>query len=72
MNLNVDALEGSFDSVAPRGDEPMDVFYGRLFAVAPAVRPLFTGTAGRASCVGAPDYQRMPGRRSRTWRVTGG
>ena len=44
MNLNIDALEASFDNVAPRGDELMDVFYGRLFAVAPAVRRLFTGT----------------------------
>jgi nitric oxide dioxygenase len=43
MNLNIDALEASFDNVARRGDELMDVFYGRLFAVAPAVRPLFTG-----------------------------
>ena len=44
MHLNIDALEASFDHVAPRGDELMDVFYGRLFTVAPAVRPLFTGT----------------------------
>jgi nitric oxide dioxygenase len=43
MNLNIDAIEASFDNVARRGDELMDVFYGRLFAVAPAVRPLFTG-----------------------------
>ena len=44
MNLNIDALEASFDHVAPRGDELMDVFYARLFAVAPGVRPLFAGT----------------------------
>lgn len=44
MNLDLDALEESFDLVAPRGDELMDVFYARLFAVAPAVRPLFAGT----------------------------
>jgi hemoglobin-like flavoprotein len=44
MNLNIDALEASFDSVAPRGDELVEVFYRRLFAVAPAVRPLFAGT----------------------------
>ena len=44
MILNIDALEASFDRVAPRGDELVDVFYGRLFAVAPAVRPLFAGT----------------------------
>jgi len=44
MNLNIDALEASFDNVAPRGDELVEVFYERLFDVAPAVRPLFTGT----------------------------
>ena len=36
MNLNLDALETSFDHIAPRGDELMDVFYARLFAAAPA------------------------------------
>ena len=44
MNLNLEALETSFDLVAPRGDELMDVFYGRLFAAAPAVKPLFAAT----------------------------
>ena len=44
MSLDLDALETSFDIVAPRGDELMDVFYARLFAAAPAVRPLFAGT----------------------------
>jgi len=44
MNLNIDALETSFDHVAPRGDELVEVFYERLFTVAPAVRPLFAGT----------------------------
>jgi hemoglobin-like flavoprotein len=41
MSLDLEALETSFDLVAPRGDELMDVFYARLFAAAPAVRPLF-------------------------------
>jgi len=41
MDLNLEALETSFDLLAPRGDELMDVFYARLFAAAPAVRPLF-------------------------------
>lgn len=41
MTLDLDALETSFDLVAPRGDELMDEFYSRLFAAAPAVRPLF-------------------------------
>lgn len=45
MNLN--ALETSFDLVAPRGDELMDEFYSRLFAAAPAVKPLFPGDLRR-------------------------
>jgi hemoglobin-like flavoprotein len=44
MHLDLDTLETTFDLVAPRGDELMDVFYARLFAAAPAVRPLFAGT----------------------------
>ena len=41
MSLDLEALETSFDLVAPHGDELMDEFYSRLFAAAPAVRPLF-------------------------------
>src|SRR5881394_4037633 len=41
MSLDLQALETSFDLVAPRGDDLMDEFYTRLFAAAPAVRPLF-------------------------------
>ena len=41
MSLDVNALETSFDLVAPRGDELMDEFYTRLFTAAPSVRPLF-------------------------------
>jgi methyl-accepting chemotaxis protein len=41
MTLDLEALETSFDLVAPRGEELMDEFYTRLFAAAPAVRPLF-------------------------------
>jgi hemoglobin-like flavoprotein len=41
MPLNLNALETSFDLVAPRGDELMDEFYSRLFAEAPTVRELF-------------------------------
>jgi methyl-accepting chemotaxis protein len=44
MNLDLEALETSFDLVAPRGDELMDEFYSRLFEVAPAVKPLFAHT----------------------------
>jgi hemoglobin-like flavoprotein len=41
MTLDLEALETSFDLVAPRGDELMDEFYTRLFVAAPAARPLF-------------------------------
>jgi len=44
MSLDVTMLETSFDLVAPRGDELVETFYARLFATAPAVRPLFAGT----------------------------
>ena len=44
MSLDLHALETSFDLVAPRGEELMDVFYARLFAAAPAVKPLFATT----------------------------
>ena len=44
MNLNLEALETSFDLIAPRGDELMDEFYARLFEAAPAVKPLFAHT----------------------------
>ena len=44
MSIELEALETSFDLVAPRGDELMDVFYARLFETAPAVKPLFAGT----------------------------
>lgn len=41
MTLDLEALETSFDLLAPRGDELMDLFYTRLFEAAPTVRPLF-------------------------------
>jgi hemoglobin-like flavoprotein len=41
MDLRLDALETSFDLIAPRGEELMDVFYERLFTAAPGVRTLF-------------------------------
>ena len=41
MSLDLEARETSFDAVAPRGDELMNVFYARLFAAAPGVRSLF-------------------------------
>lgn len=44
MNLDLEALETSFDLVAPRGDELMDAFYAKLFETAPAVKPLFART----------------------------
>ena len=44
MALELEYLETSFDLVAPRGEALMDTFYARLFAAAPAVKPLFAGT----------------------------
>lgn len=44
MHLDLETLETTFDLVAPRGEELMDIFYARLFAAAPLVRPLFAGT----------------------------
>jgi hemoglobin-like flavoprotein len=44
MSLDIDALETSFDLIAPRGGALMDSFYSRLFATAPSVKRLFAGT----------------------------
>jgi hypothetical protein len=44
MILELDALETSFDLLAPRGEQLMDIFYARRFAVVPAVKPLFACT----------------------------
>jgi len=44
MSLDLEALETSFDLVAPHGDELMDVFYRRLFLATPVVQPLFANT----------------------------
>jgi methyl-accepting chemotaxis protein len=44
MTLELDALETSFDLIAPDGEKLVDIFYARLFAAAPAVVPLFAGT----------------------------
>ena len=44
MSLDLEALETSFDLVAPRGDELVEMFYVRLFAAAPAAKELFAGT----------------------------
>jgi methyl-accepting chemotaxis protein len=39
--MDVNALETSFDLVAPRGEDLMDIFYARLFEAAPGAQPLF-------------------------------
>jgi methyl-accepting chemotaxis protein len=44
MKLDLNTLETSFDLIAPRGEELVDVFYSRLFKAAPAVEPLFAQT----------------------------
>lgn len=43
MALAVDLLEDSFDLVAPRGDELVDLFYANLFASSGEVAGLFDG-----------------------------
>ena len=49
MNLDLEALETSFDVVAPRGEELVDEFYSRLFEAAPAVMPLMLEGAETAT-----------------------
>ncbi|MGF1641024.1 MAG: globin family protein [Rhodospirillales bacterium] len=39
----IELIEGSFASVAPLEVEAAALFYGRLFEMAPEVRPLFAG-----------------------------
>src|SRR5215216_3858010 len=41
MSMDLEALETSFDTVAPQGEELVEVFYRRLFEAAPGVMPLF-------------------------------
>jgi hemoglobin-like flavoprotein len=44
MSLDIETLETSFDLIAPRGEELVEIFYTRLFETAPAVEPLFART----------------------------
>jgi hemoglobin-like flavoprotein len=39
----IEILESSFDALAPRGEELVEIFYRRLFEAAPQVEPLFDG-----------------------------
>jgi methyl-accepting chemotaxis protein len=48
MQLDITALETSFDLVAPKREELVDRFYRRLFTDAPATRALFAHTDMRA------------------------
>jgi hemoglobin-like flavoprotein len=41
MSLQINLLEESFDLVAPRGEELVDRFYNRAFAIAPEIKSLF-------------------------------
>ncbi len=43
MALQVDLLEQSFGDVAAQGDAFAAAFYQRLFALSPAMQPLFAG-----------------------------
>ena len=44
MNLNIEVLEKSFESVSPKGDVLVARFYERLFQKYPEVQPLFKNT----------------------------
>src|SRR5262245_14202425 len=37
----IELVQSSFKSVVPIADQAADLFYGRLFEIAPEVRPLF-------------------------------
>ena len=39
----VKLVQQSFAQVAPIADKAAEIFYGRLFEIAPAVKPLFHG-----------------------------
>jgi nitric oxide dioxygenase len=39
----VNAIQDSFAKVVPISEQAAEIFYGRLFEIAPAVRPLFRG-----------------------------
>src|SRR3974377_1484322 len=39
----VKAIQDSFAKVAPISEQAAEIFYGRLFEIAPAVKPLFRG-----------------------------
>ncbi|MEL7277083.1 MAG: globin family protein [Pseudomonadota bacterium] len=41
--IQIDAVQGSFEKVAPIADQAASLFYGRLFDIAPEVRSLFKG-----------------------------
>src|SRR5215471_424996 len=43
MSLELEVLESSFDALAPRCEELVEIFYRRLFETAPGVQPLFAG-----------------------------
>ncbi|MEM1362404.1 MAG: globin family protein [Pseudomonadota bacterium] len=39
----INAVQGSFSQVAPIADTAAEIFYARLFEIAPEVKPLFKG-----------------------------
>jgi len=43
LGLDVQALENSFNLLAPHGEELVRRFYEKLFERAPAVKPMFDG-----------------------------
>ena len=43
QETEIDLVQKSFAEVAPRAGEAAELFYARLFEIAPEVRPLFKG-----------------------------
>ncbi|MEL6680704.1 MAG: globin family protein, partial [Pseudomonadota bacterium] len=39
----IEAVQSSFAKVAPISDKAAELFYGRLFEIAPEVKPMFAG-----------------------------
>ena len=59
MTLEVEILETSFDALAPRADELVDIFYRRLFEAAPEVEPMFEGAEHAQPADEAPRHARV-------------
>jgi nitric oxide dioxygenase len=48
-SFEIDLVQTTFEKVRPNGEALAMLFYGRLFEIAPEVRPLFTGDMAEQS-----------------------